>query len=241
MTPTDSQFIDGPFLARHLWLPLLFAAAILAVFEFTPLDVALERTWFSLQGGAWALRDHWVTYELAHHWGTRLIILVVLALVACFAASFRSGRLRPWRWSLGLSIAGAVLLPAVCTFLKNQGHVPCPWDIDQFGGVMAYEHTLQALLHGNAGHCYPAGHSSGGFGLLIIYFAFAPFNPGKRSYLLLPGLLLGGVFAMAQELRGAHFLSHDLSSAAICWFGGLFLYLAALKWFPPRGRAGAAG
>jgi len=38
------------------------------------------------------------------------------------------------------------------------------------------------------------------------------------------GLLLGVVFGMAQELRGAHFLSHDLWSLAVAWTCASLLY-----------------
>jgi membrane-associated PAP2 superfamily phosphatase len=39
------------------------------------------------------------------------------------------------------------------------------------------------------------------------------------------GLLIGTVFALGQQARGAHFLSHDLTSAAIVWYVLLGLYL----------------
>ena len=35
---------------------------------------------------------------------------------------------------------------------------------------------------------------------------------------IVPGLVDGTGFGVAQQLRGAHFLSHDLWTAAICWF-----------------------
>ena len=31
------------------------------------------------------------------------------------------------------------------------------------------------------------------------------------------GLAAGAVFGLAQQLRGAHFLSHDIASLAVCW------------------------
>jgi hypothetical protein len=48
---------------------------------------------------------------------------------------------------------------------------------------------------------------------------------------LLAALALGLTFGFGQWARGAHFVSHDLWSAAICWFVSLGLYL-----FPFRGR-----
>ena len=47
---------------------------------------------------------------------------------------------------------------------------------------------------------------------------------GAARVLLVIGILAGGVFAFGQEARGAHFLSHDLASAAIVWFTQLALY-----------------
>ena len=37
--------------------------------------------------------------------------------------------------------------------------------------------------------------------------------------------LIGTVFALGQQARGAHFLSHDLWTLAICWFGSVVLFL----------------
>ena len=37
-------------------------------------------------------------------------------------------------------------------------------------------------------------------------------------------LAVGIAFSIGQEARGAHFLSHDLASAAIVWFVQLALY-----------------
>jgi membrane-associated PAP2 superfamily phosphatase len=39
------------------------------------------------------------------------------------------------------------------------------------------------------------------------------------------GLVAGGVFGAAQQLRGAHFLSHDLWTLATCWTVSLLLFL----------------
>jgi membrane-associated PAP2 superfamily phosphatase len=46
---------------------------------------------------------------------------------------------------------------------------------------------------------------------------------------LLAACLLWGVFSLGQQARGAHFLSHDLASAAIVWFLQLSLYAGWLK------------
>ncbi len=48
-----------------------------------------------------------------------------------------------------------------------------------------------------------------------------------RAWLwLLPSVLLGGLFAYTQHVRGAHFLSHNVWSAGICWLVSLVVYPA---------------
>ncbi|MNV84902.1 hypothetical protein D3C71_1788110 [compost metagenome] len=40
---------------------------------------------------------------------------------------------------------------------------------------------------------------------------------------------MGLLFGFAQQLRGAHFLSHDVWTLAISWFVALALYLAMAR------------
>ena len=42
--------------------------------------------------------------------------------------------------------------------------------------------------------------------------------------MLAAAIAVGITFSIGQEARGAHFLSHDLTSAAIVWFVQLGLY-----------------
>jgi membrane-associated PAP2 superfamily phosphatase len=51
------------------------------------------------------------------------------------------------------------------------------------------------------------------------------FYARKPALYLFPGLFVGFVFAFGQQARGAHFLSHDLWSISLCWFGALGLFL----------------
>ena len=52
---------------------------------------------------------------------------------------------------------------------------------------------------------------------------------------LLPGMVIGFTFALGQQARGAHFISHDLWTLSLCWFGalGLFLLFQPHRWWHP--------
>lgn len=71
---------------------------------------------------------------------------------------------------------------------------------------------------------FPAAHASGGYSLMAFYFIFYKRNK-LRAYLgLALGLAVGTLFAFGQQVRGVHFASHNIWSAAICWYGSLLLY-----------------
>ncbi|MGL4693355.1 MAG: phosphatase PAP2 family protein, partial [Stenotrophomonas maltophilia] len=75
------------------------------------------------------------------------------------------------------------------------------------------------------GVCFPGGHSSAGFAWVSLYFVALMMRPAWRWRGLAVGLLAGGLFGVSQQLRGAHFLSHDLWTLATCWAVSLGLYL----------------
>jgi len=134
------------------------------------------------------------------------------------------------------------LLPASIAWSKRLSPVACPWDLARYGGDSTYLRTFEYSFGlADAGHCFPAGHASGGFALLALYFA-AYLYARRPALFLLPGLLVGTVFALGQQARGAHFLSHDLWSLSLCWFGalGLFLLFRPGRWPGPIARCGAA-
>jgi membrane-associated PAP2 superfamily phosphatase len=206
--------------------------------EQTTLDLWLADQWFALQGGQWAWRSHWLSYDLIHHHGKQLIIATGLAALLLITVSFVRPAMRHWRAPMSYLLTTMAVVPALIASAKRLSPVACPWDLTRYGGELPYVRTFE---HGfgpsDLGHCFPAGHASGGFILLAMYFAALPLikRPGR---FLLPGLLVGWIFALGQQSRGAHFLSHDLWTLGLCWFGalGMFLLFRPARWLHPFAR-----
>lgn len=216
---------DNRFLAVHLYLPLVVAVLVLTLLELSGVDLWLADRWYEFEGGAWSLKNHWLTSDIIHHRGKQLVIALALSLVVLLVASWRSALLRPWQRPLAYLLTCMLLLPGMVAGLKRFSTVPCPWSLARYGGDMAYQHNYQhALAWGAGGNCFPAGHASGAYVLLVLYFAML--GRTRRPWLfLLPGLCLGAIYGLGQQARGAHFLSHDLWTLSICWFGALALFL----------------
>ncbi|MEJ2399910.1 MAG: phosphatase PAP2 family protein [Xanthomonadales bacterium] len=222
------------FWVVHFWLPLLVFALLAVVFETTPLDLWIADVLFALEGGRWTLQHHWFTYDVMHHYGKLALIAFGLGVLVLAVLSCCLERLKPWRWPLAYLATGLVLVPATIGFGKHFSDVPCPWDLARYGGEDAYRHSLDYAFGWVGSHsrsCFPAGHAAGGFGLLVVYFAAWPYAR-RPAWFLLPGLLVGEAFGLAQQVRGAHFVSHDLWTLALTWFAalGLFVLFRPARW-----------
>jgi len=83
--------------------------------------------------------------------------------------------------------------------------------------------------------CFPAAHASAGYAWVCAYFAARSLGVSWAKWLLVGALALGFLFGFGQQLRGAHFISHDLWTLAICWFTALVGYRFLLM--PKASRA----
>jgi membrane-associated PAP2 superfamily phosphatase len=186
------------------------------------------------EGGHWALKDGFVTETLIHETGKRLSALAWLGVVAAAIVAWRRPALRAWCRPLLCLAASVLVATTVVAWMKSWTDVDCPWDLLAYGGTRDY-HALLAAMPANApmGRCFPAGHASAGYAWVALYFFFAGTRPQWRWAGLGVGLGAGLVFGISQQLRGAHFMSHDVWTLVICWLAALLLHRA----FAARGFA----
>lgn len=228
------------FHRRHA-LALPAGAALAALWWAGQGDIGLADRLYGLQGQHWAWRDAWLTEHALHLLGRNLSVAAwagVLGawLLSCVHPGLVAWR-RPWLYLLSASALGA----ASVAWIKSWSNVDCPWDLARYGGTHAYLGLFQARppTWGQAA-CFPAGHASAGYMWLALYFFLARVRPRWRWRGLAGALLAGVAFGGAQQARGAHFLSHDLATAMLCWAAALGLH--AVFWPPSgwRARTGAA-
>lgn len=205
-------------LRAPILLPLLAALCMQLLISTFQLDRALADLLYALEGHQWLFKDHWFFSDLLHSGGRRFSILLLLLVLVVLVASFFVSWLKPYKRVLGylaLAPASATLL---VSSLKQVTGIDCPWDLAPYGGDIPYVPLLSALVNGSGeGACFPAGHASAGYAWVAVYFAAAVACPRLKWRLLAMALGLGLVFGVCQQLRGAHFLSHDLWSLTLCW------------------------
>jgi membrane-associated PAP2 superfamily phosphatase len=224
---------DPQFWRRHAVWPLAGFALVFAAIEYFGLDRPIANALFFDAATAHWLgtgAGDWWAHALIHDGGRWVLRIFAALALLLWSLSFKVARLRPWRRPLGFVLLAMTLSVLLVGLLKQFTNVDCPWDLAGYGGknpyVALFDDRPDALPRAK---CFPGAHSSSGFALFCFYFVLRD-GARRAAYWALAGaILVGVVFSFGQEARGAHFLSHDLTSAAIVWFVQLGLYAWLLK------------
>ena len=209
-TPRPRSLLSSPTL-RWTAGSLLFLLA----WDASGLDLVLAH-WFGTAQG-FALRDHWLFTTVLHEGARRLSWLLVVGL--SLAVWWPVGVLRQLdRWQRLQLVVSILLGLALVVAIKRISSTSCPWDLAEFGGLARYvSHWRFGLVDGGGAHCFPAGHASAGFAFVGGYFVLRDRAPRAARIWLAAALTAGLVLGVSQQMRGAHFMSHTLWTAWLCW------------------------
>lgn len=217
---------------------LALAGALLAVmlfiFEASDLDLWIQDLLYSPDRGAWVLSKNAALPRIVFYHGPKMLLITFGAWLLCSLVIPRGWKVRQWlstqhpRELLYLLICIG-LFPALIGGIKNVSGIHCPSELSRYGGDHPYRKLFSPRLREShaLGHCFPAGHSSGGFALLGLYFV-AKRDRTKKAALVL-GLGAGWLMGLYQMLVGAHFLSHTVTTMMLAW-----IFTLAAAFFLPR-------
>lgn len=208
--------------ARHdsgLGRPLVWAAATIACValeSLAGLDRLVQNIFF--QHGEWLIsRSMHTACKAWLYTGPKVAIaLIAAAGLLVFASPFifpkTIDKLAPWQRPALLALLSICIIPLLAAGGKAVSGVWGPLDTLPYGGEHPHRGLLMQLwLYGRpaGGHSFPAGHASGGFALMALYYL--PLTRRWRSRLLLLGFAFGWGMGLYQMARGEHFLSHTLT------------------------------
>lgn len=200
--------------SRLLFLTLL-ALAVLLAWDATGWDLPLAEVFGTPYGFPW--RHHWFFVSVAHEAARFLswALLAALWLAVPWPVGVLRRLTRIERLQLALTVLASV---AAVSLLKAGSSTSCPWDLKVFGGTASYvSHWAWGVHDGGGGRCFPAGHASAAFAYLGVYFAFRRSAPRLACMLLAVAFGVGLLLGLAQQVRGAHYMSHTLWTAWMCW------------------------
>lgn len=212
------------FWQTHFYYPLFIFIALALTIELGGIDMRVADYFYALEGGQWALKEAWITSTLIHKIGKYLSLLIALGILIALIQSYLTQKLKSYRRELTYLLCAAGGGSALVSIIKSISHVSCAWDFSRYGGEHEYATVFTELINQSGGDCFPAGHASGGYAWVACYFLGLHLQSRLRWAGLAFAVSVGLIFGFSQQLRGAHFISHDLWTVGICWFFSLWMY-----------------
>ncbi|WP_426389111.1 phosphatase PAP2 family protein [Variovorax sp. R-27] len=205
----------------------LIALVALMAWDATGGDLMLARMAGSHIG--FPLRDSPFMVHVMHEGARDLSWVLVITLFAAIRWPF--GLLRRLSTGSRAQLALTVLLSVIAvSVLKHASHTSCPWDLQEFGGMARYvSHWSWGVDDGGPGGCFPAGHASAAFAYVGGYFVLRRVSSRAAAIWLGAAMVAGLVLGVSQQLRGAHYMSHTLWTAWVCWVVGFAIEVAVTR------------
>ena len=205
---------------KTLWASVLALIFVLAFFELTSADLLLQEHFYLPAEKTWILKDPRLLFRAIFYTGIKIPIYIigVSALVAS-VISWKKNKWIEYRKGLIIITLSLIILPlSVAVVGKNISNVQCPDDLNHFAGKIPYVKLFDHYPNNPnspdgkfpRGHCFPAGHASGGFALISLFCFFR--NKRNKKLALIFAMSVGWIMGVYQMLRGAHFLSHQLTT-----------------------------
>lgn len=215
---------------RQILVTLGLLLAVLALFELTNIDLLLQDRFFMKSTHSWLVDAKSPAWRFLLYDGIKgTLILLGVGILISYTASFRSAKLLPLRRRLLVLLLAMVFVPLIIAGLKDFTNVYCPYQLARYDGdkpyVKVFESYPSDFQQTDRGRGFPAGHASGGFALMSLYFLFR-----QRQHRLIgwfAGFGLGWAMGLYQMLKGAHFLSHTVVTMLGAWLIILVIYQLA--------------
>jgi len=202
--------------------------------EYSGFDVWWISHFYDANTQSWPFRDHWLFDRVIHGWGRRFDMGIALMWLLVFFSAFFFAPVRKFKKNLIYFLLATAAGPLIVGAGKQLTHIYTPWDLTLFSGTLPYIRVFDSVPSGlPVGEAFPAGHAAGGYAFFSLYFVLRVLAPSYKKAGFVFGLMLGLIFGIGQQVRGAHFPSHDLFTMAICWLSALFFHYI---FYPKDGR-----
>lgn len=193
---------------------------VFLIFEMSGIDLILQDYFYDFQLKQWALdRDNGLL-KLLFYDGIKKLFIIFVLLTAVALIFFRKTLVvKTHLQGLIIVFLSSILVPLSVGIIKATTNVPCPRNIEHYGGDYPYVTVLSSypddFRQDKNIACYPAGHASGGFALMSLFFLFK--LRANKVIALVSAVSIGWSIGTYKMLIGDHFLSHTVITMILAW------------------------
>ena len=206
---------------KQIVLTTLLLIFTIIFFGINDIDIKVQDNFFNLSTGQWILDRNLEPYKFLFYDGIKKLLILFALLMLLILIFLRKKKVViAYKKGLIIVILSAIFIPNIAGELKKITNMPCPKNEIHYGGVYpstkVWEHYPKEFKQPSSSiRCFPAGHASGGFALLSLFFLF---KTRRNKILAIVGALtVGWSMGLYKMLIGGHFLSHTVITMILAW------------------------
>ena len=207
-------------LNKQLLISIVLLIATIIIFQITDLDIVVQDLFFDLMTQQWILDRNDRILDFIFYSGIKKLLILVAVVILLALIFFRKKAIiDTYKKGLLIVLLSAIFVPSVVGGLKAVTNTPCPKNIGHYGGnypdLKVFDNYPKDFKQKSKIRCWPAGHASGGFALLSLFFLFKRTENRKKAIIF--ALVIGWSMGIYKMLIGDHFLSHTIITMLLAW------------------------
>ena len=205
---------------KQIVITAFLLIAVIALFQFSNLDIFVQSFFYDFDKKSWLIDKNEPILKFFFYDGIKNLLLLFGVAILVFLIFFRKNILvQEYKKGLIIVLLSAILVPSMIGFLKDITNTPCPCNIVYFNGTYpdkkVFDSYPKDFIQKSKVKCWPAGHASGGFALMALFFLFK--TPKNQKKALFVALIIGWSMGTYKMLLGDHFFSHTIITMLMAW------------------------
>lgn len=207
-------------LNKHIIITAILLVAVIALFQFSNLDIFVQSFFYNFDTKNWLINKDEPILKFFFYDGIKNL-LILFAVIIFFSLIFlrKKELIQEYKKGLIIVLLAAIFVPVIIGSLKAITNTPCPCNIIYFNGtypdIKVFDTYPKDFIQTSKAKCWPAGHASGGFALMALFFLFK--TPINQKRALISALVIAWGMGTYKMLLGDHFLSHSIITMIMAW------------------------
>ena len=207
-------------LNKQILITSIVLVFIIILFGITNIDETVQDSFYNFSTNQWTLDRDLQPYKFVFYDGIKkFLIFIVLILIAASLLFWKTKLIQEYKKGIFVVVLSSIFIPLIVGGLKKCTNMPCPKHLVTYGGeypkTKVWETYPDSFQIEKKVKCWPAGHASGGFALLSLFFLFK--SRKNKLLSLIFALAVGWSMGTYKMLIGDHFLSHTILTMIIAW------------------------
>ena len=207
-------------LNKQLIISTFLLIFVIGFFQFTNIDIIIQNYFYNFETKSWLIDKDEPILKLFLYDGLKQGLIIFGVFILILLIFFRKNEfVKEYKKGLIILLLSSIFVPTIVGSLKAITNTPCPCNIEHFGGeypdIKVFDKYPEDFIQKSKAKCWPAGHASGGFALMALFFFFK--NPRNQFFGLIGAITLGWSMGTYKMLLGDHFLSHTIITMILAW------------------------